>query len=128
MALAHSRISVLACEVRVAFAKVFALSIRYNNSRQHLLGAQKDASELRRSLPHQSSVRPARIRPTPHARYGVGAAATQPNQRDPSAAALGPAHGPAPHPARHQAQLAMHLLKIVANDRHLLLQVVALLT
>lgn len=40
MALAHSRISVLACEVRVAFAKVFALSIRYNNSRQHLLGAQ----------------------------------------------------------------------------------------
>ena len=56
------------------------------------------------------------------------AAATQPNQRDPSAAALGPAHGPAPHPARHQAQLAMHLLKFVANDRHLLLQVVALLT
>ena len=70
---------------------------------------------------------PARIRPTPHARHSVGAAATQPNQRDPSAAAR---HvlGPAPHPSRHQAQLAMHLLKVVANRRHLLLQVVALHT
>lgn len=122
MALAHSRISVLACEVRVAFAKVFALSIRYNNSRQHLLGAQKDASELRRSLPHQSSVRPARIRPT--ATPATCALLTLWRRRPP------PPHSPiSAIPARrHQAQLAMHLLKFVANDRHLLLQVVALLT
>ena len=79
-----------------------------------------------------TAIRPVRSSFVPHAacvRRGVGADAAQPDQRDPCAAArhiLG--SRAAPHPARHQAQLVMHLLKFVANDRHLLLQVVALLT